>query len=953
MKIGILTSVAAICAASFCAFASTALAEPLPDTLNLAGAQSDGYDHRILEEACSADPASCCRDDQKLVSGSGGRDFLVGWGSPAYCVMGLDGKDTVFTRRGNDTVWGGEGRDWVFARGGNDIVFGGAGNDFLSGGRNGTLIALGGEGDDHIQATHSHAATLIGGWGDDYILGGRGNDLIRPGPGHDHLVAGRGDDIVVLSALCEIEAGEFLHGGKGTDTLVTPVSLAELEALGVTVISFENILVQERPCESECATCLQRVNPTSGTDIPGYDPGLFGCDPRLELGALQYDSEGRPYYDSVDLVSPTVAPARSDCPTKPIWCDANGNPISDAEGEARLQAVPTQASSCEAVGGTANIDCPIDPSSFTTQCGADGDCGVGEVCTTECLNSSCTDNEKRCGRPFESCAGLPAVAEFCQDDLYLCAEPDSVGTLSSGNVRSEYPDERDGVPGSEIDPEDAMDVPQYATGGYCDNQRHALNQKTGSATASDTKEGSDKWGVYFKPNMVWNNNLTTDEVADSYQAEVGGSLGLQLGALIWGVEFEVLELSMSASAQTCGVALGAQFELFDDSIATFDRDGLNFGLSDLDDNDNDATTPVFKQKRCNDLFDERNERAGDLRKAMFAARGVQKDYFDHGVGWDNCSEANKYFGLNVDCTNLDPVEDIDLINVWQEEYEKQANISFAAKTDLTGYLEGEIAVTGVLTLHTLRERYSLLAVETSIPVGPVSIKLAADAYGEWFINGDLQAGIAHGKALTGFVSPPPLPPAHEGSVHIAAGPIVTPGAGLHVAIFAGVGIPGVAVGVEGDITIVELSVPFHSSVGLARTTVPDPRDLSASAFAGEPLSLPVDEVYEWVTSWEYGAGMTVSMLDGVVSLAVRVDLWLFEKTWRFPLFHWLGFGDSWVLFGDNSGNPLAGAEEYGTKADDVAYTRLEPLAAPGGVANPDPSIKSSSPLGSALCEVIK
>ena len=48
MKIGILTSVAAICAASFCAFASTALAEPLPDTLNLAGAQSDGYDHRIL-----------------------------------------------------------------------------------------------------------------------------------------------------------------------------------------------------------------------------------------------------------------------------------------------------------------------------------------------------------------------------------------------------------------------------------------------------------------------------------------------------------------------------------------------------------------------------------------------------------------------------------------------------------------------------------------------------------------------------------------------------------------------------------------------------------------------------------------------------------------------------------------------------------------------------------------
>ena len=138
---------------------------------------------------------------------------LHGAGDTAYTregddiVLGHEGDDRLISGKGDDTIYGGEGDDHIFGRDGDDVILGQSGDDTAYGGE-GNDIILGGAGNDY----------LFGNEGSDRLLGGDGEDYLFGGLGSDYIDAGSGDDWI--EAVGFEVAGDVVHGGEGTDSLV-------------------------------------------------------------------------------------------------------------------------------------------------------------------------------------------------------------------------------------------------------------------------------------------------------------------------------------------------------------------------------------------------------------------------------------------------------------------------------------------------------------------------------------------------------------------------------------------------------------------------------------------------------------------------------------------------------------------------------------------------------------
>jgi hypothetical protein len=186
-------------------------------------------------------------------------------------VLGLGGQDTITTPVGSDLLFGGNDGDAITSSGGSDRLIGGGGQDNLTSG-SGVFEGHGGLDGDQITASSSSSAKLWGGTGSDNLTGGNGADQIFPGSGADLVTAGAGNDRVTLFDECEAVSGKVLRGGSGTDTLVTPVSVSALQAAGVTVESFEMVIIDASrsylsdcfsPCASDRLTLLSATSSTN------------------------------------------------------------------------------------------------------------------------------------------------------------------------------------------------------------------------------------------------------------------------------------------------------------------------------------------------------------------------------------------------------------------------------------------------------------------------------------------------------------------------------------------------------------------------------------------------------------------------------------------------------------------------------------------------------------------
>lgn len=211
----------------------------------------------VFPASCDDDPALCCPEGTAVLALTDGDDtqqILL----QQQCLVTLRGRDTLHVSSAEPAT--------VLAGFGDDTVMGGPQSDSF----------LGGPGNDTLYGYEGQNA-LFGGPGDDTIFAGNGGNRVVPGPGRDVVTTGTGNDIVSIFDVCEIESGESLSGGSGEDTLVSPVPLEELTALGVVVSGFEHVRVERNSCRSECVE-----RPACGLGevcAEGAEPGQVVCRP--------------------------------------------------------------------------------------------------------------------------------------------------------------------------------------------------------------------------------------------------------------------------------------------------------------------------------------------------------------------------------------------------------------------------------------------------------------------------------------------------------------------------------------------------------------------------------------------------------------------------------------------------------------------------------------------------
>jgi hypothetical protein len=335
-----------------------------------------------LTPAC--DDESCCPSGTTkvvLTQNSDTRTFT----ETNRCIVALGGHDTIQTT-GTGTV-----------------LLGGDGDDRLVGVANSRV--RGGDGRDTINV--SGGAVAMGNAGDDIISAANGDNFIYPGAGADVVAGGTGNDTLVVYDVCEISFGENWDGGTGTNTLITPVPLAQLQAMGVTVANFQNIVVQQNSCRSDCSskpscnghgTCAEGgapgqtqcqceagflppdCRPSCPPGAPKTEPGACGCN------VLDTDRDGDHVPDCLDPCfqdESKVDPGICGCGIQDIDTDHDG--IPDCADACPTDPAKTRVGVCGCAGmpAPAGTACNDGPCGVVAACNASGTCGNSDSCSPD------------------------------------------------------------------------------------------------------------------------------------------------------------------------------------------------------------------------------------------------------------------------------------------------------------------------------------------------------------------------------------------------------------------------------------------------------------------------------------------------------------------------------------------------------------------------------------------
>jgi hypothetical protein len=320
------------------------------------GQGGGGEKPQSVDEAVTASCTlgqECCPAGYQTVTLTNGSDQFTTT-KAKQCVVALAGSDVIAANSGDGIVLAGDGDDIIMA-GPHSTVRGGNGRD--------TINVWGGP------------ATVYGGPGDDTINAANGDNFVVPGPGRDTVALGTGNDTVALYDLCEITGGgKTLDGGTGTNTLITPVPLAQLRALGVTVSNFQNIVVQSNSCRSECVT--QPDCSSHGACVEGATSGQVQCKCDLPYQGATCNIKGCVSQDDTD--HDLVLDCLDGCPYDPLKTAPGlagcGVPETDTDHDGTPDAIE---------------QCPNDPNNTTS-----GECGcVGErtlkPAGTPCNDTAC------------------------------------------------------------------------------------------------------------------------------------------------------------------------------------------------------------------------------------------------------------------------------------------------------------------------------------------------------------------------------------------------------------------------------------------------------------------------------------------------------------------------------------------------------------------------------------
>ncbi|HEY2517368.1 MAG TPA: hypothetical protein VGI39_41125 [Polyangiaceae bacterium] len=674
--------------------------------------------------------------------------------------------------------------------------------------------------------------------------------------------------------------------------------------------------------------------PVSGTVPPGGVPTgrLPACwAPSFTATAAQYP-DGGTYYTSIQYAP--VEPNAGVC--APLFCDSNGTPVPAPTPE-QLNSAPPPGSTCSPI--TSSASCTVDPSTLTTPCSTDADCAAGGICASHCVDTGCTQIEHRCGMPSASCAALPAAANCVE--YTMCPYPGFAGTPNGPGLSASLPPTSTADPSGQISPTD-KDAPPTAypsvASTLCGDMTLATPVTLTDTSSKPAQDGSQQWGVYLTPISSFNVNplKRTDDVAE-ITLKAGG--GIAAGGIVFGNKIEVISAEIDAQGTDCGFSFTGAVKIFGEAVVTWTpSSGQNFHLI-TDPSGQGLSTDPNAVNSCKGARDNEKGAIQSARTANISARAVLDYYNNHGLTPELCQSVENQLpnspmikdssGDVYDCNNLPSLSHhpVNLINAWQQEYKNHTAdwLNFASAL---GTAHGNVTQNGTIPVYNQNHPFKIAAAETQIPIGPFDLTLAVEAYGFWDIAGGIQYGLGYSGASSAIdmlkQDLAQLP--QDGDLRLYAGPVITPAVGVGVLAYVGFGIAGLTVGIQGQVDLLDVELKAGVVAAAVRTNKPDPRALAGTEWDGTPIVQPAD--YRWVTGYDWGVNLDLGELKGELDLAARVDLFLWSHTWKLKLFSWPGLKQEFVLVGGAGGDPLAFADDYGTQADNVAYTTINPVTEP-------------------------
>jgi hypothetical protein len=670
------------------------------------------------------------------------------------------------------------------------------------------------------------------------------------------------------------------------------------------------------PFEGDRRFAITRI----GEPIPDYESGHDGC-----VGTLEYEAE----ISGGEVVSASIVPRDPPdpgCQIETLFCStANPSvPLNPQPTLAQLNAPVNESSVCPAVVPGPSSLCMLDPETVVDpclvpeplrdlcpdRCETDADCTGGTLCGIYCWDATCDDSYRACGELLPFCGGLPN-AEACEE-FTECDDPASSGELQSLTDQLETSNEPGPgmtIPADELipPPGPTFPPPWLLPGAVCDYG--ATRQPVApveQGAPNDILLGTDTWGVFLENEVSQRGSANAMFPTGLPNFDFGGSASFAVGANVWGHRVEVLSASAEAILSSCRRALTGVATVFGDDVA---RAGLG---SDTDPNQTAA---------CEEMISDYEDAVRSLSLAYSQAAAIQSHITMHGPRFPLCDETNQEFGTwypdvftALPCIDNPDGSAIAVVEWWRWHAGNRLAEFEVARTNLLTQIGVITGAGGATSPIGVDDQYSIVGSEAQIPIGPIVITLSAELFGEWFVNGSATYSVNLATPAAGV------------------GALLTPGVRTFAYAYAGVGIPGVSLGVEGEVTLIGISFPVEASIGISREATEDRRldNVAGTPWEGAAWAFPGGpQEHDWGYNWSFGASADFDFLSGKLNAAARVGFGFFSKTFRKNIVSWDGVSRRIKLVG------VAGDLPGDGSSDPNSTPPVEPLvdASPGGIGS--------------------
>lgn len=245
-----------------------------------------------------------------------------------------------------------------------------------------------------------------------------------------------------------------------------------------------------------------------------------------------------------------------------------------------------------------------------------------------------------------------------------------------------------------------------------------------------------------------------------------------------------------------------------------------------------------------------------------------------------------FFPGGNDCPVDEPVE--ITINRFVDYYQAPGTGQIArlqqaqsALADATNALKGALSPISLGFGGDAHEE-SQTILNVPFTIGPVPMVLQVDVFAQYGVGGGFDLSLSFPVNL--FSSP-----SSTASEVARVGAHVAPFAAAGLSAFVGVGFDlgaiSATIGIEGAVTLGNVSAPIFAGAGLDEQVLSDarpvPADILPAVVSADAFQFGVPKSFKFFVTYEYGAGVDLTnVLSGEINGRLRIKFFFFSRTWR-------------------------------------------------------------------------